>query len=181
MLQPPAEAEALAPDVVLVPLVLADRRGTRIGHGKGHYDRALAHLREGGRPVFTIGLAWETRSSTRRSPPIPGTCSSTRSRRRRNGSDAARAELAAARGIALILLLIAGWAVLVVSAAPLIADAPRWVHVLYYLVAGIVWILPLKPLLRWMETGRWRGRHGSKWRDVTGLELRDLRRDRPAL
>ena len=58
VLQPSAEAEALAPDVVLVPLVAADRRGTRIGHGKGHYDRALAHLREGG-GVFTIGLGWE--------------------------------------------------------------------------------------------------------------------------
>jgi 5-formyltetrahydrofolate cyclo-ligase len=58
VLQPPGEAEALAPDTILVPLVAADRKGTRIGHGKGHYDRALAHLREGG-PVFTIGLAWE--------------------------------------------------------------------------------------------------------------------------
>jgi 5-formyltetrahydrofolate cyclo-ligase len=58
VLQPSAEAEALAPDVVLVPLVAADRQGTRIGHGKGHYDRALAHLREGGR-IFAIGLAWE--------------------------------------------------------------------------------------------------------------------------
>ena len=59
VLQPPAAAEALAPDVVLVPLVLADRGGTRIGHGKGHYDRALSHLRDGGRPVFTIGLGWD--------------------------------------------------------------------------------------------------------------------------
>jgi 5-formyltetrahydrofolate cyclo-ligase len=58
VLQPPAEAEALAPDIVLVPLVAADRSGTRIGHGKGHYDRALSHLREGG-AVFAIGLAWE--------------------------------------------------------------------------------------------------------------------------
>ena len=58
VLQPSAEAEALAPDIVLVPLVAADRHGTRIGHGKGHYDRALSHLREGGE-VFTIGLAWE--------------------------------------------------------------------------------------------------------------------------
>jgi 5-formyltetrahydrofolate cyclo-ligase len=58
VLQPSAAAEALAPDTVLVPLVTADRRGTRIGHGKGHYDRALSHLREGGR-IFTIGLAWE--------------------------------------------------------------------------------------------------------------------------
>ena len=54
-------------------------------------------------------------------------------------------------GIGLILVLIALWAILVASAAPLIEPAPRWLHVLYYLVAGIVWILPLKPLLRWME------------------------------
>jgi 5-formyltetrahydrofolate cyclo-ligase len=58
VLQPAADAAPLAPDTVLVPLVLADRSGTRIGHGKGHYDRALSHLRESGR-VFTIGLAWE--------------------------------------------------------------------------------------------------------------------------
>jgi 5-formyltetrahydrofolate cyclo-ligase len=60
VLQPAAGAEALPPDLVLVPLVAADRRGTRIGHGKGHYDRALSHLRDGGHPVFTIGIAWET-------------------------------------------------------------------------------------------------------------------------
>ncbi|HYJ28749.1 MAG TPA: 5-formyltetrahydrofolate cyclo-ligase [Allosphingosinicella sp.] len=58
VLQPAGDAEPLAPDLVLVPLVAADRSGTRIGHGKGHYDRALAHLREGG-TVATIGLAWE--------------------------------------------------------------------------------------------------------------------------
>jgi 5-formyltetrahydrofolate cyclo-ligase len=58
VLQPSGDAEALAPDTVLVPLVAADRRGSRIGHGKGHYDRALSHLRQGG-PVFTVGLAWE--------------------------------------------------------------------------------------------------------------------------
>ena len=58
VLQPSGSAEAVAPDTVLVPLVAADRHGSRIGHGKGHYDRALSHLREGGQ-VFTIGLAWE--------------------------------------------------------------------------------------------------------------------------
>ena len=58
VLQPSSGAEAIAPDVVLVPLVAADRRGNRIGHGKGHYDRALSNLREGG-GVFTIGLAWD--------------------------------------------------------------------------------------------------------------------------
>lgn len=58
VLQPPPEAEVLIPDVVLVPIVLADRRGVRIGHGKGHYDRALANLEQSGRPVMTIGLCW---------------------------------------------------------------------------------------------------------------------------
>ena len=68
--QPSAKAEALAPDVVLVPLVLADRCGTRIGHGKGHYDRALAHLRESG-AVFAIGLGWDEQISSTPLPPEP--------------------------------------------------------------------------------------------------------------
>jgi len=71
VLQPALDAEALAPDLVLVPLVLADRAGTRIGHGKGHYDRALAHLREGGLPVTTIGLAWEMQISAMPLAPDP--------------------------------------------------------------------------------------------------------------
>jgi 5-formyltetrahydrofolate cyclo-ligase len=71
VLQPTAGAEALAPDVVLVPLVAADRCGTRIGHGKGHYDRALAHLREAGGPVFTIGLGWEPQILDEPIPPDP--------------------------------------------------------------------------------------------------------------
>jgi 5-formyltetrahydrofolate cyclo-ligase len=71
VLQPPPEAEALAPDIVLVPIVLADRNGTRIGHGKGHYDRALAHLREGGKAVATIGLCWESQLSDAALPADP--------------------------------------------------------------------------------------------------------------
>ena len=58
VLQPPVSAAALAPDVVLVPIVLADRHGTRIGHGKGHYDRALANLRTSSHRITTIGLCW---------------------------------------------------------------------------------------------------------------------------
>ena len=56
-------------------------------------------------------------------------------------------------GIALILLLITVWAVVVDSAPELLVGLPWPVHALYYTAAGIVWILPLKPLLRWMETG----------------------------
>jgi 5-formyltetrahydrofolate cyclo-ligase len=71
LLQPSGEAPALAPDLVLVPLVGADRHGTRIGHGKGHYDRALAHLREGGHSVRTIGIAWEEQIMDGRLPADP--------------------------------------------------------------------------------------------------------------
>ena len=60
-------------------------------------------------------------------------------------------------GIGLILLLIIGWAVLVATGADRLAGLPWPVHALYFVFAGLVWVLPLKPLLRWMETGRWRG------------------------
>ena len=59
-------------------------------------------------------------------------------------------------GIFVILAWIALWSVIVVSASIWIAALHWSVHALYYLVAGLVWIVPLKPLLRWMETGRWR-------------------------
>ncbi len=59
-------------------------------------------------------------------------------------------------GMFVILLIIAIWAVLVLMASPLIERLPALVQALVYIVAGIVWILPLKPLLAWMETGRLR-------------------------
>ena len=61
-------------------------------------------------------------------------------------------------GIFAILALIAIWVVLVVSLAAFIENWPALGQALYYLVAGIAWIAPLKPLLRWMETGRFRAR-----------------------
>ncbi len=60
-------------------------------------------------------------------------------------------------GIFLILALIAAWAAGIVSLSPWVGTWPVLVQGLFYLVAGIAWVLPLKPLLRWMELGRWRG------------------------
>jgi hypothetical protein len=59
-------------------------------------------------------------------------------------------------GIAGILALIAIWALLIASLAGVVGEWPVLVQAVFYLVAGIIWILPLKPLLRWMETGRFR-------------------------
>lgn len=58
-----------------------------------------------------------------------------------------------AAGIALILLLIVLWAAFVASLAPVAGKWPILVQAPYYLVMGIAWIIPLKPLIRWMETG----------------------------
>jgi 5-formyltetrahydrofolate cyclo-ligase len=58
VLQPGSDTAAVHPDIVLVPLVAADHGCNRIGHGKGHYDRALANLRQVA-AVRTIGLAWD--------------------------------------------------------------------------------------------------------------------------
>ncbi|PVX30554.1 DUF2842 domain-containing protein [Sphingomonas pokkalii] len=59
-------------------------------------------------------------------------------------------------GALAIIGLILVWVVLVASFSGQIGGLPILVQTLIYLALGIVWILPLKPLLRWMETGRWR-------------------------
>ncbi|WP_129792739.1 DUF2842 domain-containing protein [Sphingosinicella sp. CPCC 101087] len=56
-------------------------------------------------------------------------------------------------GMFLILLLIAGWSVMVATLAGRIAGWPWPVELLFYVVAGIAWIFPLKPLVRWMQRG----------------------------
>ena len=59
-------------------------------------------------------------------------------------------------GIAAILLLIIVWAILVASLSGFVGRWPILLQALFYLIAGIAWIAPLKPLLRWSQTGRWR-------------------------
>jgi hypothetical protein len=59
-------------------------------------------------------------------------------------------------GIALILLLIVVWAAFVASLARIVGTWPILVQAAFYLVMGIIWIIPLKPLVRWIETGSFR-------------------------
>lgn len=55
--EPGPDAPEVFPKCLVVPLVAFDRRGGRIGYGKGHFDRAIAAL-EAQHPVLTIGLAY---------------------------------------------------------------------------------------------------------------------------
>ena len=54
--QPSLEAPQVHPDLVLLPLLAVDRHGTRLGQGKGHYDRVVGDLRSRG--ALLIGLGW---------------------------------------------------------------------------------------------------------------------------
>lgn len=59
-------------------------------------------------------------------------------------------------GIFLILGIVLVWTIIVASASPFIGQLHWLLQLAVYAVAGIIWILPLKPLLQWMETGKWR-------------------------
>ena len=59
-------------------------------------------------------------------------------------------------GILLILLLIGLWATFVASLAHVVGSWPILVQAAFYLVMGIAWIIPLKPLVRWIQTGSFR-------------------------
>nr|WP_294395214.1 DUF2842 domain-containing protein [uncultured Sphingomonas sp.] len=59
-------------------------------------------------------------------------------------------------GMLLILFYIMIWSGLVASQADRISSLVWPLQALIYASAGLIWIAPLKPLLRWMELGRWR-------------------------
>jgi len=57
IMQPKRSAPVVDPDLILVPLIAIDRRGTRLGRGKGHYDRALVALRK--TKARLVGVGWQ--------------------------------------------------------------------------------------------------------------------------
>ena len=59
-------------------------------------------------------------------------------------------------GIAAIVLLIAVCASFVAALAPFVGRWPVLAQAPFYLVMGMAWIVPLKPLVRWIETGSFR-------------------------
>jgi len=59
-------------------------------------------------------------------------------------------------GIILILAVILLWCGIVVSMIDWISRLPFLAQLPIYIIAGIAWIFPVKPLLIWMNTGKLR-------------------------
>jgi 5-formyltetrahydrofolate cyclo-ligase len=66
IMQPAKRHPVVQPDLVLVPLIAIDRHGTRLGRGKGHYDRALVTLKKNGARL--IGVGWPLQRLTQSIP-----------------------------------------------------------------------------------------------------------------
>ena len=69
IMQPDPAHPEVQPDLVLVPLVAIDPGGTRLGRGKGHYDRSLARLRKSGARL--VGVGWQLQRLTETIPADP--------------------------------------------------------------------------------------------------------------
>jgi 5-formyltetrahydrofolate cyclo-ligase len=64
IMQPAKRHPVVEPDLVLVPLIAIDHRGTRLGRGKGHYDRALVGLKKSGARLVGVGWAMQRLADT---------------------------------------------------------------------------------------------------------------------
>ena len=59
-------------------------------------------------------------------------------------------------GVLGLVVVLAGYGLLVATyVAPLIANWHALLQAPLYLLLGVIWLLPLRRFLIWMETGRW--------------------------
>jgi hypothetical protein len=53
-----------------------------------------------------------------------------------------------------ILAFIGLWILIIGTIGSRMTELPDWVQLVFYVVAGVGWILPLKPVLAWMNRPR---------------------------
>ena len=59
-------------------------------------------------------------------------------------------------GMLAILLIILVWAAMIQRASEFIGQLHVLLQGVIYLIAGVIWIAPMRPLMIWMETGSFR-------------------------
>ncbi|CAH0496666.1 DUF2842 domain-containing protein [Novosphingobium sp. CECT 9465] len=58
-------------------------------------------------------------------------------------------------GIIALLCALTLYAVAIAAASPIIGQWHVLLQTIAYIVLGVIWLLPLRGFLIWMETGRW--------------------------
>lgn len=61
-------------------------------------------------------------------------------------------------GMLAIVAMIALWCVAIASLSRWVGQWPEVVQLLFYVAAGVawLWLLPMRRMLSWIETGKWR-------------------------
>ena len=54
----PIKSKIITPDIILVPMLAFDKNKTRLGYGKGFYDRYLNSLKRKKKRSLAIGIAF---------------------------------------------------------------------------------------------------------------------------
>lgn len=55
-------------------------------------------------------------------------------------------------GMIVLIALVVIYALIATTVASYqLAESPWWVHLLYFLVTGLLWVLPAMLIIRWME------------------------------
>ena len=55
-------------------------------------------------------------------------------------------------GMVLIVVLVIIYALVATTVATYrLAESPWWVHLLYFLISGLIWVIPAMFIIRWME------------------------------
>ncbi|WP_260484248.1 DUF2842 domain-containing protein [Sphingomicrobium flavum] len=64
-------------------------------------------------------------------------------------------------GMAGIMAWMIGWIAAIVTFSDTISAWPVLVQAVFYLVTGLIWILPLGRVMMWMATGSWKKPSGE--------------------
>ncbi|WP_290496758.1 DUF2842 domain-containing protein [Hyphomonas sp. UBA4494] len=51
----------------------------------------------------------------------------------------------------ILLAFMVCWIIMVGSVGPIVSGWPKWAEMLFYVFAGIGWIIPNKPIFAWMN------------------------------
>ena len=53
----------------------------------------------------------------------------------------------------ILLVYIVAWIWAAATIGSQLATAPKWLSLGFFIIAGIAWVFPLKPLFGWMNSG----------------------------